>query len=122
MPQQKKGQVVIADTDQLYRRIHPSNSKAGKLTSGTFVQRRDPCLSVHLAKLTTLEEVTAVYPDYGVVSIEAGFVRNLGLEVYHDPLPNDYSHAIIRGKITHSKAVQIRDSAEVLREPRAKTD
>jgi hypothetical protein len=40
----------IADADDLHRRIHPSQVKAGKPTSAAF---EDPQLSVDLARLTT---------------------------------------------------------------------
>ena len=84
----------VADADDLYRRIHPSQVKDGKLTSAAF---KDPQLSVDLARLTTPQRSLSGHPSYGLASITALLARSLGQEVVHNPLEVNPAHALVIG-------------------------
>ena len=107
----------IKDEDELYRRIHPTHVINGKISSAAFKQRQ-PDLSVDIARLTTPERALLNYPDYGLGSLAAGFFRNLKLEIYHAPVPCNYAHAIVYGKITSSIAKMIAIAVKLIRIPR----
>lgn len=88
----------IADTDALYRRIHPSQVKDGRPSSAAF---KDAELSVDLARLTTLERSLMGYPLHGLASITAGYARSQGQTVFHDPLlPANPAHTLVKGHKT----------------------
>jgi len=117
MSSAQRGPEEIKDEDELYRRIHPTHVINGKISSAAFKQRQ-PDLSVDIARLTTPERTLSYYPDYGLGSLAAGFFRNLKLEVYHAPIPSNYSHAIVYGKITHSMAKMVAIAVKLIRKPR----
>ena len=106
----------IKDEDELYRRIHPTHVINGKISSAAFKQR-EPDLSVDIARLTTPERALLNYPNHGLVSLVTVFFRNLNLEVYHAPIPCNYAHAIVYGKITPSIAKMIAMAAKLVRRP-----
>lgn len=99
----------IADADELYRRIHPSQVKDGMPTSAAF---KDVELSVDLARLTTLERSLTGYPSHGLASITAGHARSLKQTVFHDPLEANPAHAIVKGHKTLSIARSLARSAK----------
>jgi hypothetical protein len=99
----------IADADDLYRRIHPSQVKDGRPTSAAF---KDPELSVDLARLTTPERSLTGYPLYGLTSIVAGHARSLGQDVFHSPLEANPAHAFVRGAKPLSVARGLAQSAK----------
>lgn len=108
--------IAILSEDSLYRRIHPSFKKNGKVSTAIFKQR-DPHLSVDVAKLTTPECCLAGYQNHGLAGILAGFVRQLSLNAYHEPLPDNYAHGIVEGKITDGIAKKLALSADLIVEP-----
>lgn len=87
----------IADADDLYRRIHPSQVKDGRPTRAAFT---DPELSVDLARLTTPEQCLSGHASHGLASITAGHARSLGQDVFHNPLGTNPAHALVKGKKT----------------------
>jgi hypothetical protein len=105
----------IADADWLYRRlaIHNIRRSDGSVHYNAFLRNSDPRgrkkepdpdLSVDLARLTTPEQSLAVAgkPDQGIGAIQAGFPRDLGLEVVHTPIREprklrNLAHSSIRG-------------------------
>lgn len=84
----------IADSDDLYRRIHPSQVKDGRPSSAAF---KDAEMSVDVARLTTPKQTLTGYPSHGLASIMAGHARALGQDVFHDPLELNPAHAIVKG-------------------------
>ena len=119
MSSAQRGPEDIKDEDELYRRIHPTHVINGKISSAAFKQRA-PDLSVDIARLTTPERALLNYPNYGLGSLVAGFFRNLKLEVYHAPIPCNYAHAIVYGKITPSMAKMIAIAVKLVRRPMIK--
>jgi len=106
--------IDIEDDDDLYRRIHPHFQKEnGKISSAVFKQR-NPYLSIDVAKLTTPEKSLANYPDFGLASIVTKSVRNLSLEVYHQPKIDSYAHGIIEGNITDATAKKLTNYARLV--------
>lgn len=112
---EKKETIEIANDDKLYRKIRAEYIKNDEVSSQAFYQR-DEDLSVSIANLSNLEEQFP-NPDFGLAEIEAGFVRNLELEVCHDPTPEDPGHAIVCGRINKTKARKIARAAMLIRKP-----
>lgn len=109
------GPIEILDDDELYRRIHPNFWKPdGTVSSAMFKQRGGDGLSVDFAKLTTIDQTLDGYSSFGLASIAVRVPRQLELEVLHDPLPDNYAHGIVSGKITESKAKKVARSARIV--------
>lgn len=119
----------ICDNDSLWRRIvnmpqWVSRNEDGscRLSSVAFIDRRTQEVSVHLARLTTLEKTLADRPDDGLVEIYARVPRSLGLIVASDPTDNDPSHSLIcapsGGKTSKSQARQMAAEATWLLKPK----
>ena len=80
---------TIKDDAFLWRRILPQwvhrepegNTRAA---SFAFIDRHSGELSMHLASLTTKEQVLKEHPEDSLVEIEAGFVRSLGYSIVSD--------------------------------------
>jgi len=90
--------IIVKDDDTVLRRIPNKSShinKDGTLSSANFI---GPDTSVNIERLTTIEETLAGYESFGLVRLSTGSIRALGADVVHDPLDNNYSHAIIPGK------------------------
>ncbi len=92
----------ITDDEALWRRITPRptlivEGEDGKPrpSSGAFIDRETGEVSVHRAKLTTLEQVLTGHPGVGVAEINAGLPRSLGHALVPDPTEDDPSHALI---------------------------
>ena len=98
----------VADADDLYRRIHPSQVKDGKLTSAAF---KDLQLSVDLARLTTPQRSLSRHPSHGLASITALVARSLGQEVIHNPLNINPAHALVIGNKSLATARSLARSA-----------
>ena len=99
----------IADSDELYRRIHPSQVKDGRPTSAAF---KDLELSVDLARLTTCQRSLRRYPLHGLASIITGHARSQQQVVFHDPLETNPAHALVKGTKTLSVARSLARSAK----------
>ena len=93
-------------TDPIY--IRPDQT----VTSIAFVPRKingvlENGLSVYISRLTTFE-LSIVNPrKYRLYSIKAERVRQLDLDCIHNPLPENYAHALIVGNIKKSKSKQL---------------
>jgi hypothetical protein len=101
MPQ-REDDPTISDNDFLWRRIvnNPHMTKVdseGKLrpSSAAFLDGYTGEVSVHLARLTTLEKVLLDKPKVGVVEINAGYPRSLDHKIVRDPTETDPSHTLI---------------------------
>lgn len=101
----------LLDEHHLLRRIKSSNPNMVKLDKNLNVYRptsacfSDPELSVtHEENLVAsgkeLESALADYPDYGLVALNIGFVRNEldgSQAVLRDPVENNVHHCLIQG-------------------------
>jgi len=92
---------ILAD-ELLWRRLTTPDwikvtNGARRVSSAAFKGHEiDLELSTHISKLTTLDWVFTTPPDsLGVAEILARHPQQLGLNVEHDPEPDDYSHAVI---------------------------
>jgi hypothetical protein len=98
----------IPDSARLWRRVAPEqlrpNGGTYRASSGVFSTGAE--MSVHLADLTSLEEVARHYPNHSVVQITAVLVRELKLRIVRDPIldetPPDPSHAVVCPRATSS--------------------
>ena len=66
------------------------------IASAAFLDNIDGNVSVHIASLTSQEQVLAAYPFCRLAAIEARIVQGCGFSVIRDPLPEDPSHAVLR--------------------------
>lgn len=111
--------VEILDQDNLLRRIPtyiPSYIKPdGTISSMAFAKKRDEDgISVDLERLSSYEKATLDDRRYRLLRINAGVIHNNindGLNVVHDPQPNNKAHCLITGNITESKKSQLRKNA-----------
>lgn len=116
--------VDIEDEDALLRRVanHPDMVKRGegRPTSAAFKpSERDGGLSVDVRRLlpdaTDPTSVLDQYPEHGLVELRAAAPRELGLDVIHDPLPENYAHANIVPEAQMDRAAQRRAYRELAR-------
>src|SRR5947209_265924 len=85
----------------LWRRIVPQWIKSEDdgtvfITSAAFRDNVDGNISVHIAALTTAQDVRRAFPFCRLAEIEARVAQECGFSVIPDPLPDDPSHAILR--------------------------
>ncbi len=96
----------ITDDEILWRRVRrdwtTTSEGVFRPTSQTFKDRKSFELSVHIARMTSVEMIRANYPGEGIAAISAGLVRSLGdYKLVRDPIlnepltPDDPSHALI---------------------------
>jgi len=110
----------IAHDDELYRRIAPDFFKAdGTVSSGAYKVKGQPDkeISVNLKYLTTIEETLRDRPTFGVGSLIARSARDLGLEVVHDPQPDNYAHSLIKGASTKTHCSKLAEATTIIKEP-----
>jgi hypothetical protein len=90
----------IADDDELYRRLAPLQIKPdGSIASVAFkFMGEPPAVSVDLAHRTDPDRCLAAYRarGFGLGVLTAQGPRSLGLDVIHDPLPENDAHSEIR--------------------------
>lgn len=112
----------VADSDKLYRRIAPGHATAeGDVLSQAFKYRGKPAdrVSINLARLSNTD-ATAMRdekPGSGVGELTAGAVRAIGLDVRHEPLPENYAHALILGAKTNSHCKQLARATKIVIQP-----
>jgi hypothetical protein len=113
---------IITDTDNLLRRIPtylPSYIKPdGSISSRAFQKKRDDDgISVDLERLSSYENAILGDKRFRLLKINVGVIRNTindGLDVIHNPQPDNYAHSLIIGHITEGKQKQmLRNSTEV---------
>ena len=114
--------VEILNEDNLLRRIptHIPNyiKPDGTISSIAFAKKREEDgLSVDLERLSSYEKATLGDRRYRLLRINAGVIRNGindGLDVVHNPLPENEAHSLITGNITEGKKKQlIKNAIEV---------
>jgi hypothetical protein len=101
--------VIISDEDRLLRRIQFTNpdfiKPDGTPASSSFsLKRNEDGLSVDLEKLTSHEIAIKSREKYRLFVLDASFTSSLGLLNEHNPKPDNYAHALIKGNITRSIA------------------
>ncbi len=100
----------IPDKDEVFYRIHKNFFIGGRLQPGVFREIGDD-MSVDWEKYSTPVESVCrakVPVDNGIVSLIAGDVRNIKLEVIHKPSENNMAHSIVRGIEVKIKDTEIR--------------
>jgi hypothetical protein len=107
----------INDTDELLRRVIFADPRYIRedqtVSSFAFTPRKADKngLSVDVARLTTYEKSILDKSKFRLYAIRADQVRQIGLNCKHDPLEDNYAHALIVGKITHSLAKRLANLA-----------
>jgi len=116
---------TINDDDQLWRRIPDLPHMIKKLPDGTyrassaaFKDGLDGELSVHLAKLTTVEKAMAGHSEKGLAEIAANLPLSLDHSVVYDPTEDDHSHTVIIPPKNKSKKSRMRDAEEMAKAAR----
>lgn len=116
--------VEIEDEDALLRRVanRPNMVKQDggvfRPTSAAFKgAKADGGLSVDVRRLlpdpTRPETAVDAFPEHGLVELRAGSVRELDLEVLHDPIAENYAHGNIFPTDGMSRAAQGRACREL---------
>ncbi len=118
---------TIDDDDGLYRHIaakpsqiqpDPAAPEGWRVTSINF---RNYELSVDVARLSSPDASLRDRPTHHLVELRAGFARHeCQQEVLHDPIPDNYAHALIKGdKPSKTVRRQLADNCKwvVLRTP-----
>ena len=105
----------IKPDDRLLRWLHPGQFdwNENRATSAAF---KDPQMSVDILSMTTLDESYQRAKKLGknaVVSLSYQEVKDLELEVKHDPIDGNDVHALILGKKTNSIARKLANACKV---------
>lgn len=91
---------MIDDEDELLRRVPkvPSHYINGRITSAAFKPKpSEDGLSVDILSLTTIEISIKEPSKYLAAIIIAEDATKEGCECEHNPVPGNYSHALIKG-------------------------
>jgi hypothetical protein len=70
-----------------------------------------------LALLANANDALAEWPNCGLARLVTGEIRQLGLQVEADPLPNKPAHALVLGKKTKSIARRLARMASWAQQP-----
>ena len=106
---------IITDEDFVFRRIPthlPNYIKLdGTISSLAYQKKRDEVgVSADLERLSSYEKATLGDKRYRLLKINVGVIRNTindGMNVIHDPQPNNDSHSLITGNISGGKQKQL---------------
>lgn len=111
---------LIKDEDVLHRRIPPNYFKTnGTISSSAYKvnDRPEEEISVDLAHLTTIEKTLKDRPHFGIGSLIALDPRSLGLEVVHDPLPDNEAHSLIQGVTENAQCTELAKRTKIVKRP-----
>jgi hypothetical protein len=87
--------IEILDSDFVLRRIYEEHIKNdGSLKSNSFSDRNDTP-SCHLQRLVAIQTIWGMDGVVCLARLRVGSIRELGLDVVHDPTPEDTSHCLI---------------------------
>jgi hypothetical protein len=105
----------IKPDDRLLRWLHPGqfDPKENRVTSAAF---KDPQMSVDILSMTTVDESYQRAEKQGknaVVSFSYQQVKDLELEVKHDPIDGNNAHALVLGNKTKSIARKLAKACNV---------
>jgi len=100
-------QITIEDNDRLLRRVlflHPDFIKPdGTPSSSSFsLKTGEKGLSVDIERLTNYDRSILDKSRFRLYFLKASFTTQLGLTNQHDPLPDNYAHALITGNFSRS--------------------
>lgn len=107
---------LVLDSDDLLRRViftDPSYVRPDQtVTSFAFTPRKiegiaERGLSVDISRLTTYEKSIKDHFKFRLYTVKAGYVRTIGLDCEHDPIDENYAHALIIGEFKHSTAKKL---------------
>jgi hypothetical protein len=115
---------VIADADELYRRLAPDFVKAdGSISSAAFKRGKipDPEVSVDLARLTTPVRclVGADRAHFGLGVLIAAVPRRMGLTVRHAPVDGNWAHSVIEGQTDRQQPRLLAQQTRLIKWPDA---
>ncbi|HMU11249.1 MAG TPA: hypothetical protein PKC54_14655 [Ferruginibacter sp.] len=118
--------VQILDEDNFLRRVPtylPSHIKPdGTITRAVFKPSKTDSdgLSGDVERLSSFDKATLHNNRFRLIKINVGTIRseiNDGLDVIHNPQPENDAHCLLTGKITDGKAGQLlKKSIEVTRD------
>jgi tRNA(Leu) C34 or U34 (ribose-2'-O)-methylase TrmL len=105
----------IQPDDRLLRWLHPGQFdwEENRATSAAF---KDPQMSVDILSMTTVDESYQRAQKQGknaVVSFTYQQVKDLELEVKHDPVDGNNAHALVLGNKTKSIAKKLAQACKV---------
>ena len=102
----------ILNEDRALRRIEFLNpdfiKEDGVPASSAFSLKRvengewESGISVDIERLTTYEKSIQDIRRFRLFALQVSFVRSIGFECEHDPIPGNYAHALIKGNFTRS--------------------
>lgn len=113
----------ISDKDLVIRRVPthiPNYIKAdGSISSCAYQKKRgEDGISVDLERLTTFERACLGDKRYRLLKIQVGIIRheiNDGLNVEHNPQPENDAHCLITGNVTQGKQKSLlKNSTEIV--------
>jgi len=108
---------AIDNQDNLLRRVPLADPRYIKpdqtLNSFAFKKKKsEDGLSVDVERLTTYARAILNEERFCLCKISAESLRSLSLEAEHNPLPDNYAHALITGNITNGCAKRMAHKAE----------
>ena len=105
----------IQEKDELLKRVPkvPSHFNDGRITSAAFKPKSgEDGLSVDILRLTTIENSIKDPAKFLAAIIISEDATKAGCESIHDPVPENYSHALIKG-ITKQIARKLSEMCKV---------
>jgi hypothetical protein len=116
---------VVTDEDNLLRRViftNPNHVRPDQsVTSFAFQPRKiggvPEMLSVEIERLTTYEASIVDRFNYRLYALSVRTVRQIGLDCVHDPLPENYAHALVTGEISKARSRQMASAAQRIHYP-----
>jgi hypothetical protein len=109
----------VCNDEKLWRRVHGQLVRDEQIPggwrpmSGVFVDSIGE-MSVNRAHLSTIAHTVAESPGCHIAELAASEVRELGYNVYADPLENNPAHAIICPKMKDSHARKLAKRPRIL--------
>ena len=116
----------VDGTAILWRRIVPNWIKSADdgtefISSAAFRDNIDGNISVHIASLTTIQDILGAYPFCRLAEIDVEVIKECGFTLVPDPQPDDPSHAILRPPLNYRdkpKKSRIEDARKMARSAR----
>lgn len=102
----------IPDSDFVFMRAHKERMKTGSPSASVFTPHGDG-MSVDWDKYSTAEDTQArgkTPTDNAVISLGVGDIREIsyGLDVIHDPLPNNRAHSGVNLPDDNAELTEVR--------------
>ena len=112
----------IGKAERLWRRVHPGQInwtvEPPEVSTGAF--NTTDGMSVSIASETTIERISALYPEDSIYEFPAAVARQLGCVLQRDPTDEDPAHALVHGtrersRLTKTQFKTLRDAATLVR-------